>query len=104
MNNPVQEIELYFKSYINKFNCNFNARGEFILYGNSFKKKILWIYSTQTKSNKWICQRIYEIPYEVNLVSISKNDKIWLRINSRIHEWDIVTGQFTIITTNLYEV
>ncbi|CAI2165719.1 10972_t:CDS:2 [Funneliformis geosporum] len=78
MNNPVQEIEF-------------------------FKKKILWIYSTQTKSNKWICQRIYEIPYEVNLVSISKNDKIWLRINSRIHEWDIVTGQFTIITTNLYE-
>ncbi|CAG8623307.1 13290_t:CDS:2, partial [Funneliformis mosseae] len=71
INNTVQEIE---------FKIDHPSRSN-----------IIWIYSTQTKSNKWMCQNVYEVPKEAELVSISKYDKIWLRINSRICEWDIVT-------------
>ncbi|CAG8438891.1 8345_t:CDS:10 [Funneliformis caledonium] len=70
---------------------------KFILYGkidHPSRSNIIWIYSTQTKSNKWICQNVYEVPKEAELVSISKYDKIWLRINSRIYEWDIVTEEY----------
>ncbi|PKY40246.1 hypothetical protein RhiirA4_531362 [Rhizophagus irregularis] len=56
--------------------------------------KIIWIYSTQTKNNKWECKRFYEIPEipeDYELISISKYDKVYLFSNDCIYEWDINT-------------
>jgi hypothetical protein len=43
--------------------CTFNLKGEFILcnevmsYVDMYYHRIIWIYSTQTKNNKWECKR-----------------------------------------------
>ncbi|CAG8489395.1 9672_t:CDS:10 [Funneliformis caledonium] len=104
MKNQNQEMELYFKFIIDRFYCNFNSKGEFILYniiekslsipmfGNDKKKSynrtsIIWIYSTQTK--KWKCQEIYEVPQGVELINISQHDKIRLSLNNNIYERSI---------------
>jgi hypothetical protein len=70
-------------------------KGEFI-FCNDVKNrqgiyhKIIWVYSTQTKNNKWICKRIYKIPKEFELISISKYDKLYLFSNNNIYEWNIL--------------
>ncbi|PKY40017.1 hypothetical protein RhiirA4_530048 [Rhizophagus irregularis] len=55
MNNK-DKIELSFDSHRSKY-CTFNLKGELILYSlvDSYfgEHKIIWIYSTQTKNNKW---------------------------------------------------
>jgi hypothetical protein len=107
-----QIIELYFKSEVPHY-CTFNLEGEFILYGEpkfSNCNKIIWIYSTQTKSNKWNCKRIYEIPeyiellYEmpkkIELISITKYNKVYLSSNDNIYEWDILTEKSVRIFCN----
>jgi hypothetical protein len=79
----------------------FNLKDEFILYGNweiydrKYHKehKIIWIYSTQTKNNKWACKRIYKIPEYFELINISKYDKLYLFSNSFIYEWDLDTKE-----------
>ncbi|PKY27548.1 hypothetical protein RhiirB3_416120, partial [Rhizophagus irregularis] len=53
--------------------------------------KIICIYSTQTKNNKWECKRFYEIPEDYELISISKYDKVYLFSNDHIYEWNINT-------------
>src|SRR3954470_3332699 len=90
-------------------NCTFNLKGEFILYSevdeiddanvrrnrklnfDSSANKIIWIYSTQTENNKWKCTRIYKIPEDFDLISISKYDKLYLSSNNYFYEWDILT-------------
>jgi hypothetical protein len=77
----------------------FNLKGEFILYNNwnvcndssNKEHKIIWIYSTQTKNNKWICKRIYKIPNYFELINISKWDKFYLFSNNSIYEWNLDT-------------
>ena len=75
--------------------CTFNLKGEFILYSSlNFQygyHKIIWIYSTQTKNNKWECKRFYRIPEDYELISISKYDKVYLFSNDYIYEWNINT-------------
>ncbi|RGB44239.1 hypothetical protein C1646_748964 [Rhizophagus diaphanus] len=77
--------------------CTFNLKGEFILYSEFYTHsvfglhKIIWIYSTQTKNNKWKCKRFYRIPEDYELISISKYDKIYLVSNDYIYEWNINT-------------
>ncbi|PKY55635.1 hypothetical protein RhiirA4_410686, partial [Rhizophagus irregularis] len=62
----------------------FNLKGEFILYSNPFVyrtfgyHKIIFIYSTQTKNNKWECKRFYRMPECYELISISIYDKVYL--------------------------
>ncbi|PKY58221.1 hypothetical protein RhiirA4_412035, partial [Rhizophagus irregularis] len=82
--------------------CTFNLKGEFVLYNyvKSFESirnhKIIWIYSTQTKNNKWECKRFYRIPEDYELISISKYDKVYLVSkvsNDYIYEWNINTGR-----------
>ncbi|PKY52397.1 hypothetical protein RhiirA4_408264, partial [Rhizophagus irregularis] len=67
--------------------CTFNSKGEFILYsiievngifGGLKDHKIIWIYSTQTKNNKWECKRFYRIPKDYELINISKYNKAYL--------------------------
>ncbi|CAB4476028.1 unnamed protein product [Rhizophagus irregularis] len=77
MNNDNQVIEL------NLDNSDFE----------DFRHKIIWIYSTQTKNNKWMCKRIYEIPKDFELIGISKNDKLYLFSNNSIYEWNILNEE-----------
>ncbi|CAB4423671.1 unnamed protein product [Rhizophagus irregularis] len=77
MNNDNQVIEL------NLDNSDFE----------DFHHKIIWIYSTQTKNNKWMCKRIYEIPKDFELIGISKNDKLYLFSNNSIYEWNILNEE-----------
>ncbi|PKC63485.1 hypothetical protein RhiirA1_443316, partial [Rhizophagus irregularis] len=56
MNNEDKKIALSFDKNVYQVYCTFNLKGEFILYCLG----IIWIYSTQTKNNKWECEYIYE--------------------------------------------
>ncbi|PKC02123.1 hypothetical protein RhiirA5_425705, partial [Rhizophagus irregularis] len=77
--------------------CTFNLKGEFILYDEFYNQdtsglhKIIWIYFTQTKNNKWECKRFYRIPEDYELISISIYDKVYLFSNDYIYEWNINT-------------
>jgi hypothetical protein len=102
MKNKNQKIELYFKFVLSLY-CTFNLEGEFILYGPNDRgdeNKIIWIYSTQTKSNKWNCKRFYEIPYGIELISITKYNKVYLSLIDNIYEWDILTEKSVKIFCN----
>ncbi|PKC67995.1 hypothetical protein RhiirA1_417431, partial [Rhizophagus irregularis] len=86
MNNKDKKIALIFMLMY----CTFNLKGEFIIYS-----KIIWIYSTKTKNNKWECKRFYRIPEDYELISISKYDKVYLASNENdyIYEWSINTNK-----------
>ncbi|PKK78592.1 hypothetical protein RhiirC2_770074 [Rhizophagus irregularis] len=95
--NNNQIIELNAKiSHLKYHYCTFNLKGEFI-FCNDVKNrhriyhKIIWVYSTQTKNNKWVCKGIYKIPKDFELISISKYDKLYLFSNNNIYEWNILT-------------
>jgi hypothetical protein len=95
MNNN-HEINLEFEDDYYRY-CTFNLKGEFILYTikRLTKRDIIWIYSTQTKNNKWKCKKFYEIPRDVKLISISKYDKLFLYSNNSIYECNILTEKST---------
>jgi hypothetical protein len=108
MNNK-QSIDLYFEfCYINVQFCNFNLKGEFIIWCtgctdvSSYYKmiNIVCIYSIQSGKSK--CQKIYTVPKEAEVISISKHDKIWFLKNNDLYEWDITTAYATIIYRNIY--
>ncbi|POG77696.1 hypothetical protein GLOIN_2v1544873 [Rhizophagus irregularis DAOM 181602=DAOM 197198] len=86
--------------------CTFNLKGEFILYSTIWphsdfeRNKIIWIYSTQTKNNKWECKRFYRIPEDYELISISKYDNVYLFLNYFIYEWNINTEKSVKIFVN----
>ncbi|GET00350.1 hypothetical protein GLOIN_2v1874127 [Rhizophagus clarus] len=79
----------------------FNLKGEYILYSNwsvynsiyDEVEKVIWIYSTQTKNNKWFCIRIYKLPEYFELINVSKYDKFYLFSNNSIYEWNLDTEQ-----------
>ncbi|PKK61831.1 hypothetical protein RhiirC2_815988 [Rhizophagus irregularis] len=95
MNNKDKKIALSFDKNVHPLYCTFNLIGEFILYSvvNTYFEdyKIIWIYSTQTKNNKWECKRFYKIPEDYEIISISKFDKVYLFSNDYICEWNINT-------------
>ncbi|RGB39334.1 hypothetical protein C1646_812042 [Rhizophagus diaphanus] len=98
-NNQKIKLTLRPDNFIGLRHHTFNLNGEFILYNNwnvhseSFHKeyKIIWIYSTRSKNNKWICKRIYEIPEYFEFIKMSKYDKLYLFSNNSIYEWDLDT-------------
>ena len=98
-------LELLDTSHCHPCYCAFNLKGEFILYSevdndfNNCDKKIIWIYSTQTK-NEWLCKGIYKIPNNFELISISKYDKLYLFSNNYFYEWNILTEISTRIFIN----
>jgi hypothetical protein len=91
MNNNTQEIKLYYDENIYQNHCTFNVKGEFIICNEVKNQKILRIYSTQTKNNKWKCKQTYKIPQDYKLINISIYDKLYLLLNNCIYEWDIVS-------------
>ncbi|CAB4426456.1 unnamed protein product [Rhizophagus irregularis] len=98
MDNKDKNIALSFYGRVDAEYCTFNLKGEFILYSKVYAhftfvedKKIIWIYSTQTKNDKWECKRFYRIPEDYELISISKYDKVYLFSNDYIYEWNINT-------------
>ncbi|EXX66834.1 hypothetical protein GLOIN_2v75200 [Rhizophagus irregularis DAOM 181602=DAOM 197198] len=99
MNNK-DKITLSFYRKVRSMYCTFNLKGEFILYSLVYEHKIIWIYSTQTKNNKWECKRFYEIPKDYGLISISKYDKVYLFSNDYICEWNINTEKSVKIFVN----
>ncbi len=107
--NPSQEIELYFKFHeMEVQSCNFNLNEELILFSkakafiNRDDINLVGVYSIQ--KNKAICQKIYMIPKEAEVISVSKYDKIWLHFNNDIYEWNLLTGNTTILSKNIDEV
>src|SRR5688572_15381114 len=111
MKTPSQEkeIDLYFEYKEMKVqSCGFNLKGELILFCTiEPPKNLVCIYSRQTthnKSNKWKRQKVYKIPKRVELINISKYDKILLRLDHQIYEWDLSTGDTVVLLNDLYEV
>ena len=101
--------------------CTFNLKGEFILYSkinnttdedvqrkrklhfDSSDKKIVWIYSTKTNNNKWTCKKIYKVPENFELISVSKRDeqdKFYLFSNGYFYVWNMDTEKSTRIFIN----
>ncbi|PKY17651.1 hypothetical protein RhiirB3_468091 [Rhizophagus irregularis] len=94
MNNDQQiKLDCEFGDYYNY--CTFNLKNELILYNNFNRdyvmRKIILIYSTRTKNNKWKCKKLCEIPEDIEFISISKYDKLYLFSNNSIYEWDLFT-------------
>jgi hypothetical protein len=102
MNNKDKKIALSFVTDVlgKYYNCTFNLKGECILYGTVGDHKIIWIYSTQTKNNKWECKRFYRMPKDYDLISISKYDKVYLSSNVSFYEWNINTEKSVKIFNN----
>jgi hypothetical protein len=88
-----QKIELDYDLVEYEY-CTFNLKGEFILYNRDsvHKKlqKVIIIYSTKTRNNKWKCERMYRLPIELELIT-SKDDNFYLFANNSIYEWNILT-------------
>jgi len=79
--------------------------GELILFCTieNFRQEeinIVCVYSIQAKKTK--CQKIYKVPKKVDVISISKYDRIWLRLNDNIYEWDLLTGYIAILLKNKF--
>ncbi len=111
MKNPSKEIKLDLEfDEVKVQSCNFNLRGELILFGTvkvkikrEYEKiNIVCVYSIQHTKTK--CQKIYEMPKEAEVISISEYDKIWFHFNNEIYEWNLSTGHSTILFKNVYEV
>src|SRR3954451_18146950 len=108
MDNLNEQIELYFNRGLYPYYCTFNLKNEFILCGKVYDKdeisknninmndknidRYIWTYSTQTVNNKWMCKGIYKIPRGFELISITKDDKLYLLSNNSIYQWNILTG------------
>ncbi|GBB94780.1 hypothetical protein RclHR1_02410026 [Rhizophagus clarus] len=77
--------------------CIFNLIGELVLYNKTLVDYTfnidhnIFIYSMQTKNNKWKCKKIYKIPRGFRVISISKYDKIYLSSDNFIHEYNLIT-------------
>ncbi|GET00337.1 hypothetical protein GLOIN_2v1839719 [Rhizophagus clarus] len=81
--------------------CTFSLIGELILHSRNDDYNSIFAYSTQTiKNNEWKCKRIYKIPKEFDLISISKYDKLYLFSNNSIFEWNLITRKGTKIFGN----
>ncbi|RGB39340.1 hypothetical protein C1646_812052 [Rhizophagus diaphanus] len=95
--NHSKKIELNLISMDSARCYAFNSKNEFILYvywieHNKFhytECKVIQIYSTETKNNKWNCKRYYEILESFKLINISKYDKLYLLSNNSIYEWGL---------------
>src|SRR6266542_2516116 len=99
MKDSSQEIRLYFEFHLmNVYFCNFNFKGQLILFCTTETRRgekinIVCVYSIQNKTTK--CQKIYKIPKEAEVIGISRYDKIWLRLDNNIYEWNLRSEEHT---------
>src|SRR5687767_14961348 len=95
--NTSKEIRLYFEfDWMDVKACNFNTKVELILFcivQSNFRwnyVNLICVYSIETKNKlKTKCQKVYRIPEEAELISITRHDKIWLRQKNNLYEWDL---------------
>ncbi len=115
--NTSREIKLCFEfDTMNVKLCNFNIDGNLILFCTCRVKSnvkrneidLVCIYSIEqmnkSKTKKTKCQKIYMIPKEAELISITKYNKIWLRLNNNLYEYDLLAAHTTMALANIYEV
>ena len=96
-----EEIKLNFEFNKEVQICNFNSEGELILWCTSRLRvryriiNIVCVYSIRDGKNK--CRKIYKIPTEAEIINITNDNKIWLRLNNDIYVWDIYNAYTKII-------
>ncbi|PKC71322.1 hypothetical protein RhiirA1_453644 [Rhizophagus irregularis] len=90
-NENAKKIELDCDDNYKYCYCTFNLEGELILH--EMKDNIIYIYSTQTKNDKWNCKRMYKIPEDFNIISISKYNNLYLFSNNSVYEHNLITGK-----------
>lgn len=90
MMNKGQEIKLKWPRSNNFKNGTFNLKGELLLllYNNKRHCEKIFIYSTQTKNDKWKCKRIYEIPNSFRVIGMSKYTNLYVSSDKSIYEWN----------------
>src|SRR5687768_9290933 len=104
---PPQEINLNLEfDDVKVLFCNFNGNGELVLFcmgknSRGDKIKMVCVHSIQADRSKTKCQKIYMIQNETKLISISKDDRIWLRLHDDIYEWNLHNGHTTIMSKNI---
>jgi len=111
IDDPSQEMTLHLEFDVIKIqHCSFNLEGELIFSCKIFSIfsiikiiNIVCVYSIQS-NNKSKCQKIFKIPEGADVINISKYNKVLLRSDDEIYEWDIRTGHTTTITKNIHEV
>ncbi|CAG8518084.1 11623_t:CDS:2 [Funneliformis mosseae] len=108
MKNIYQEKKLKLNFEVSEVqHCNFNLEGDLIFSctvdGFNGLENIVCIYSIQTKTNKTKWKRFFKISDGADVINISKYNKILLRLNDNIYEWDVLMGHTTIITKSIYE-
>jgi len=83
-------------------------KGELILFceAKSIARRndtnLVCVYSIEAKRTK--CQKIYMVPKESEVISITKHNKIWLRLNDNLYEWGLRTAHITMTLNNIHEV
>ena len=100
-NTPFKKIEFDDKNTRIQ-TCNFNLSGKLILYCENQNNKeqesdIVRVYSIQITVK---CQKVYMMPKEAGVISISKHDKIRFNFNEHVYEWNKSTGTTKVISTN----
>ncbi|POG58229.1 hypothetical protein GLOIN_2v1732549, partial [Rhizophagus irregularis DAOM 181602=DAOM 197198] len=101
-----QNIKLNHEDMVSCKSCSFNSDGKLILfcttsYSTDTIINVVCVHSIRTEKTR--CQKIYMIPKEADVISISKYNKIWLRFNDNIYVWEIFTGHTTIVLKNINE-
>ncbi len=86
--------------------CNFDRKGKLIIFGKGENKgdykNFVYVYSIKAKAE---FQKVFMIQREAKLISISRyGDKIWLRLDNDINEWNLRNGHTTIISKDRPEV
>jgi hypothetical protein len=94
--NKNQEIVLLYEKLCINYNYYTFIRNKFVhcsdvkdIHGKD--QKFIFIYSTRTKNNKWKCKKIYKIPENFELISVSEYKKIYLLSNNYVYAWDTFT-------------
>src|SRR5215213_5529872 len=101
-----KEIKLYFEfDDMSVQSCNFNLEGDLILFCKvrnirNDDMKLVCVYSIQAETKTTKCQNIYMVPKEVEVISITNFDRIWLRLKNRIYEWNRLDGRI-IVSDNI---
>jgi hypothetical protein len=95
MNND-QKIKLDWSDRESYDYCTINLKGELIVY--NVERKIIFIYSTKTRNNKWSCVRMLHISTyfeDFKLISISYDSEFYLFSNNSIYKWNLNTCKST---------
>ena len=99
------ELNLYDRMSVQY--CNFNRKGELILFCKTRPNfeddyiNLVYVYSIQAVTGIKKCRNIYMAPKKAEVITITEYDKIWLRLNNNIHEWNFHDGSTTAVLDNI---